>query len=107
MDKNAVHDEKRNKVGKSEIVADFAAEAKLNKKEAAELLQTLLKVIVNRLKNGENVRLIPFGAFEIRDRKARTGRRPGAVGEESEKIIIPARRVPVFRPGKELKEAVK
>ena len=46
MDKNAVHDEKRTKVGKSEIVADFAAEAKLNKKEAAELLQTLLKVIV-------------------------------------------------------------
>ena len=38
MDKNAVHDEKRNKVGKSEIVADFAAEAKLNKKEAAELM---------------------------------------------------------------------
>ena len=99
--------EKRKKVGKSEIVADFAAEAKLNKKEAGELLSTLLKVIVNRLKQGENVRLIPFGAFEIRERKARTGRRPGVAGEQTESILIPARNVPVFRPGKELKDAVK
>ncbi|MCR4782990.1 MAG: HU family DNA-binding protein [bacterium] len=100
-------EDKKNKVGKAEIVADFAAEAKLNKKEAGELVSTLLKVIVNRLKKGENVRLIPFGAFEIRERKARKGRRPGASGDAKEIIDIPARRVPVFRPGKELKEAVK
>lgn len=98
--------EKRTKVGKSDIVEDFAAEANLNKKEAGNLLNLLLKVIVNRLKKGENVRLIPFGAFEIRERKAREGRRPGATGENIEKIKIPARSVPVFKPGKELKEAV-
>ncbi|MGM9992100.1 MAG: HU family DNA-binding protein [Candidatus Bruticola sp.] len=107
MNNNSPQDDKRKKVGKSEIVADFAAEAKINKKEAAEMLQILLKVIVNRLKNGENVRLIPFGAFEIRDRKERKGRRPGLASGEGQEITIPARRVPVFRPGKELKEAVK
>ena len=98
--------EKRKKVGKSEIVDDFAAEAKLNKKDAGKLLSVLLKVIENRLKQGENVRLIPFGAFEIRERKARIGRRPGAKGDNTETIQIPARSVPVFKPGKELKEAV-
>ena len=95
------------KVGKSEIAADFANEARISKKEASAYISTLLKVIVNRLKKGESVRLIPFGAFEVRERKARIGRRPGAVGGSAEPIQIPARSVPVFKPGKELKEAVK
>lgn len=95
----------KKKVGKSEIIQDFVDEAHISKKVASEYLSILLKVIVNRLKKGESVRLIPFGAFEIRERKAREGRKPGS--DTNEKIQIPARKVPVFKPGKELKDAVK
>lgn len=91
-------------VGKAEIINDFAAKFNnLSKKEAAEYIKAFEEVIAARLEGGYSVRLIPFGSFEIRERKARIGRNPSS----REEITIPARSVPVFRPGKLLKDAVK
>ena len=60
------------------------------------------KVIAEALAQGDKVQLVGFGAFEVKDRAARVGRNP----KTSQPIEIPASRMPVFKPGKPLKDAV-
>lgn len=90
-------------IGKSDLVDMIAKKAEISKKDAAAALNTILKTVEDELKSGNSVRLIPFGSFEVRDRKGRTGRNP-RTGDE---INIDARKVPAFKPGKALKDAVK
>ena len=90
-------------VGKAEIIADLTEALGCTKKDAGKMLTAVLDSIKKHLAEGEGVRLIPFGAFEIRTRKERIGRNPSTRQE----IKIPARSVPAFKPGKDLKEAVK
>ncbi|MCE1247679.1 MAG: HU family DNA-binding protein [Firmicutes bacterium] len=90
-------------MGKSDLVDMIAKKAEISKKDAAAALNTILKTVEDELKSGNSVRLIPFGSFEVRDRKGRTGRNP-RTGDE---INIDARKVPAFKPGKALKDAVK
>ena len=90
-------------VGKAKLIEDVATRMNTTKKEAGDMLNAVLEAIQEHLNNGEGVRLIPFGSFEIRERKARLGRNP-STGKE---IKIKARKVPAFRPGKALREAVK
>ena len=66
-------------------------------------INALLEIITGNLKKKKSVRLIPFGTFEVRRRAGRTGRNP----RTGEKIKIRARKVPAFRPGKALRDAVK
>jgi nucleoid DNA-binding protein len=73
------------------------------KKEASEAVNCVLETITKALKKKEEVTLIGFGTFTVRKRKARNGRNP----QTGEKIKIKARNVPVFRPGKALREAIK
>ena len=73
------------------------------KKEASEAVNCVLETITKALKKKEEVTLIGFGTFTVRKRKARNGRNP----QTGEKIKIKAKNVPVFRPGKALREAVK
>ncbi|GMU57630.1 MAG: hypothetical protein AMXMBFR33_67760 [Candidatus Xenobia bacterium] len=90
-------------IGKSDLIAAIADKTNRSKKDAAETLNVVLDTIQENLKKGKGVRLIPFGSFEIRERKGRTGRNP----RTGEKINIKARKVPAFRPGKALRDAVK
>lgn len=91
-------------VGKNVILADIADKLGLkHKKDAVPMLAAVLESIKDHLAEGEGVRLIPFGSFEIRTRKARPGRNPST----KEVIQIPERKVAAFKPGKELKDAVK
>lgn len=90
-------------IGKSDLIAAIADKTNRSKKDAAETLNVVLDTIQENLKKGKGVRLIPFGSFEIRERKGRTGRNP----RTGEKISIKARKVPAFRPGKALRDAVK
>ncbi|MGI5843923.1 MAG: HU family DNA-binding protein [Candidatus Xenobium sp.] len=95
---------KSNKVvGKADLIGDIANKMEVSKKDAGLMLNAVLESIQDHLKKGEGVRLIPFGSFEIRERKARLGRNP-STGKE---IKIKARKVPAFRPGKALRESVK
>lgn len=95
---------KKSKVmGKADLIEAIASKTNRSKKEAAETLNVVLDTIQENLKKGKGVRLIPFGSFEIRERKGRTGRNP----RTGEKIQIKARKVPAFRPGKALRDAVK
>ncbi len=88
---------------KDEMIAQMAAQSGITKKQAAEALQAFMNGVTTQLKKGKKVSFSGFGTFSVSKRKARTGRNPqtGAI------INIPATKVPVFRAGKHLKEAVR
>jgi DNA-binding protein HU-beta len=89
-------------VNKSELVKALAEKAEITQKDAAKVLDAVVETIQEALANGEKVQIIGFGSFEVRDRKERKVKSP-ATGQE---IKVPATRVPAFKPGKSLKEAV-
>jgi DNA-binding protein HU-beta len=72
-------------------------------KDAVKAVDALIEIISSTLAKEEKIQLIGFGTFEVRERAARKGRNP----QTGEEIDIAASKVPAFKPGKELKEAVK
>ncbi len=88
---------------KEEMIARMADQSGITKKQATEALQAFMDGVTDQLKKGDKVSFAGFGTFNISQRKARTGRNPQTGAE----IKIPATKVPVFRAGKNLKEAVK
>jgi len=89
-------------VNKSELIDAIAASADLSKAAAGRALDAMVESITTALKNGDQVSLVGFGSFQVKDRAARTGRNP-RTGEE---IQIAAAKVPSFKAGKALKDAV-
>ena len=89
-------------MNKAELVSAVAEKAEMTKKDAEKALSAVLASIEAALVNGDRVQLVGFGTFEVRPRAARMGRNP-ATGEP---IHIPATKVPAFKAGKALKEAV-
>ena len=89
-------------MNKGELI-DAVAKVTSTKKNAGAAVDCVLETITKSLKKKQDVVLIGFGTFTTSKRKARTGRNP----QTGEKIKIKAKRVPVFRPGKALKDAVK
>ncbi len=87
---------------KSDLVDSVAAKVGMTKKDSARAVEAVFDTIKEQLKTGDKVQLVGFGSFEVKQREARVGRNPKTM----EEIRIPARRVPVFRPGKELKDSV-
>ena len=90
-------------MNKTELVAAVAEKTELTNKDATKAVEAVFDTIQETLANGEKVQLIGFGNFEVRDRAARKGRNP----QTGEEIEIPASKVPAFKAGKALKEAVK
>lgn len=88
---------------KAELIERVAGKTNLTKKEVTATVDALFEVIQDALKDGEKVQIIGFGNFEVRDRAARKGRNP----QTGEEIEIGASKVPAFKPGKALKDAVK
>ena len=82
-----------------EVVADKVG---LTKKQAGEAIDAMLEAITEALAKGDSVLLTGFGRFEVRHRAARVGINP----QTKEKIQLPATKVPAFKAGKSLKEAV-
>ena len=89
-------------MNKSELVAAMAEKINLTKKDCEAALDAFVAAIGDALKNGDKVQLVGFGAFEVKDRAARTARNP----KTNEPVHIPATRLPTFKPGKALKETV-
>ena len=90
-------------MNKAELVTRVAEMTGFKKKDTEVTIDAVLEAIETALVSGESVRLIGFGTFETRDRKARTGRNP----QKPENLIsIPASKAPVFKAGKSLKDAV-
>jgi integration host factor subunit beta len=85
---------------KAELVEEVARAAELNKRDAEVIVETVFGSIIGALHNGEKVELRGFGSFRTRERGPRRGRNP----KTGEPVDVPAKRVPYFKPGKELKE---
>lgn len=90
-------------MNKEQLVERVAGKTGQTKKMVLELVDAALDAVTTSLKKGEKVTLVGFGTFEVRHRKAREGRNP----QTGAAIRIPAKRVPAFTAGKELKAAVK
>ncbi len=89
-------------MNKAELIDAVADAADLSKASATRAVEALTDAIVKALKNDENVTLVGFGTFTLRKREARAGRNP----RTGETIEIKASRIPGFKPGKALKDAV-
>ncbi|ABQ28550.1 histone-like protein [Geotalea daltonii FRC-32] len=87
---------------KAELVEAVAKSASLTKGAAEKAVGAFISTVSGALKKGDRVTLVGFGSFEVASRKARTGRNP----QTGKEIKIAAAKVPKFRPGKALKDAV-
>ena len=89
-------------MNKSDLITAIADSADISKAAAGRALDAVTDTIQEQLKNGEDVTLVGFGTFSVKDRAAREGRNP----QTGETITIAASKVPGFKAGKALKDAV-
>lgn len=89
-------------MNKSEFIDAVAAKADMSKTDAADAVEAVLDAVSDALKAGDQVTLVGFGTFLVRDRKARQGRNP----RTGDVIEIAASKVPSFKAGKALKDSV-
>jgi integration host factor subunit beta len=87
---------------KAELVEEVARAAELTKKDSEVIVDEVFKNIIQALNRGDKIELRGFGSFRVRQRDARRGRNP----KTGEPVDIPAKSVPYFKPGKELKELI-
>ena len=92
----------RDPMNKTDIIEHIAKSADISKASATRALDATLEAITNSLRNNEPVTLVGFGSFSVGERAARTGRNP----RTKEEIKIAAAKVPKFKAGKALKDAV-
>lgn len=100
--KSLTKPKKENVMNKSQLIAKIATDAGLTKVQATAALQAVEVGIIEALVNGDEVTMVGFGTFKVTERKAKKGRNP-ATGEA---IQIPAKKAPIFKAGKALKDAV-
>ena len=89
-------------MNKAELINAVSEKSGLSKRDSELAVSAALDVITDCLSQGDKVQLVGFGAFEVRERAQRKGRNP----KTKEEIDIPASKVPVFKPGKLLKDIV-
>ncbi|MBA7713013.1 DNA-binding protein HU [subsurface metagenome] len=89
-------------MNKAELVEKVAGEVGLTKKDVNNVVDAVTSAITDSLAGGEKVTLVGFGTFQVQKRKARQGVNP----QTGQKISIPAKDVPKFKPGRSLREAV-
>jgi len=90
-------------MNKSDLIAAMAEAGDISKAAAGRALDGLIDEIAKGLKNNENISILGFGTFSVKERAARTGRNP----QTGQTINIAASRTPVFKAGKGLKDAVR
>lgn len=89
-------------MNKTELISTVAEAAGMSKKDTEQVLNTFFDTVQNTLKQNDKVQIPGFGSFEVRERAARTGRNP----HTGETIEIAAAKVPAFKSGKALKDAI-
>ena len=90
-------------MNKGELIAGMAEESGVSRADAEKVLNAFLSQVEKALCAGDKVQLTGFGSFEVKERAERTGRNP----KTKEPIVIPAGKMPAFKAGKALKEAIK
>ena len=89
-------------MNKAELIEAIADAADLTKADAGRALDGLVTAVTNALKKGDTVSLVGFGSFQVKERAARQGRNP----QTGKTITIAAAKIPSFKAGKALKDAV-
>ncbi len=87
---------------KAELVEEVARVSELTKKHSEAIVNTVFDSIIQALQKDEKIELRGFGSFRIRQRRSRQGRNP----KTGDRVDVPAKRIPYFKPGKELKELI-
>ena len=87
---------------KADLVLEVAKQTSLTKKESETIIKTIFGSISEALSSGDKVELRGFGSFRVRDRKSRQGRNP----KTGDTVNVPAKKVPFFKAGKELRALV-
>ncbi len=89
-------------VTKAALVEEVSRAADLTKKHSEVIVDTVFRSIITALHRGEKIELRGFGSFRLRQREPRKGRNP----KTGDRVDVPPKRVPYFKPGKELKELI-
>src|SRR5262245_21995018 len=87
---------------KADLVEEVARVSELTKKHSETIVNTVFESIIQALQRDDKIELRGFGSFRIRQRRSRQGRNP----KTGDKVDVPAKRIPYFKPGKELKELI-
>jgi integration host factor subunit beta len=85
---------------RAELVEDVAHQANLTRKQSEVIVEAVFTSILDSLRRGDKIELRGFGSFRIRQRRSRSGRNP----KTGAGVVVPPRKVPYFKPGKELRE---
>jgi integration host factor subunit beta len=85
---------------RAELVEDVAHQANLTRKQSEVIVEAVFTSILDSLRRGDKIELRGFGSFRIRQRRSRSGRNP----KTGAGVLVPPRKVPYFKPGKELRE---
>jgi len=87
---------------KADLVEEVSRVSDLTKKHSETIVDTVFKSIITALQNGEKIELRGFGSFRLRQRDSRKGRNP----KTGDRVDVPPKQVPYFKPGKDLKELI-
>jgi integration host factor subunit beta len=87
---------------KADLVEEVAKVTELTRKDSEVIVDTLFESVIKALRTGDKLEVRGFGSFRVRQRNARVGRNP----KTGEKVEVPAKRVPYFKPSKELKDLI-
>jgi integration host factor subunit beta len=87
---------------KAELVDEIAQKADLTRKHSEVIVDAVFSSIIEALQGGDKIELRGFGSFRVRHRAKRTGRNP----KTGDSVLVPAKKVPYFKPGKELRELI-
>ena len=87
---------------KADLVEEVSRVTELTRKDSEVIVDTLFESVIKALKTGDKLEVRGFGSFRVRQRNARVGRNP----KTGEKVEVPAKRVPYFKPSKELKDLI-
>lgn len=87
---------------KAELVEEVAKVSELTKKHSEVIVETVFQSIIDAMHKDEKIELRGFGSFRIRRRRSRHGRNP----KTGDRVEVPAKKIPYFKPGKELKELI-
>jgi len=87
---------------KADLIEEVLRVTELPRKESETIVETIFDSIIQAIQKGEKIEIRGFGSFRTRQRRGRTGRNP----KTGEKVDVPAKRIPFFKPSKELKDFV-
>jgi integration host factor subunit beta len=87
---------------KADLIEDVSQAVEVSRKDSEIIVETIFESIVKSLRSGDKIEIRGFGSFRTRPRKARIGRNP----KTGERVDVPAKKIPFFKPSKELKDVV-